>query len=98
MITVTLKFVCMWHNLPLQNRCVNPNTLPKTILGLEKKRVKQVMEISNKNKIRTFLGWFTVQLQVNFPGSYIKKSSAYSRKSQAPRLKYSLVGLTIASF
>ena len=56
------------------------------------------MEISNKNKIRTFLGWVNVQPQVNFPGSYIKKSNASARKSQAPRLKYSLVSLTIASF
>ena len=56
------------------------------------------MEISNKNKIRTFLGWVNVQHQVNFPGSYIKKSNASARKSQAPRLKYSLVSLTIASF
>ena len=37
MIAVTLKFVYMWHNLPLENRCVNPNTLPENHFRFGKK-------------------------------------------------------------
>ena len=52
------------------------------------------MQISNKNKISTFLGWVTVEIeniqpQVNVPGSYVKKE-LFCREvtmSQAPRLK-----------